>query len=242
MKTITLFTTVLLLLSFIGATAQTIDPTLYGTFLFGDPIAGNSWTQRIWDNVYGTKITHFQFRICTAPDPNYPQYFEIPAFKISYYGVPGDPTPLWNQNYDTYNGVNDALLWASGPPSPSSQGQFLWLTFKQGTVSSYPNPYTSTWFDTPPFVLQMQSYGYKSKDPLQTQYRVSNVEWYFDGTNWGGGTSISKPGVTYASGTSPGNCPEWTLNQPIPEPGTFILLGFGLLGLAGLSRKKLFKK
>ena len=28
----------------------------------------------------------------------------------------------------------------------------------------------------------------------------------------------------------------------IPEPGTFLLLGFGLLGLAGLSRKKIFKK
>ncbi|MCI0496030.1 PEP-CTERM sorting domain-containing protein [candidate division KSB1 bacterium] len=28
----------------------------------------------------------------------------------------------------------------------------------------------------------------------------------------------------------------------IPEPGTFLLLGFGLIGLAGLSRKKLLKK
>lgn len=28
----------------------------------------------------------------------------------------------------------------------------------------------------------------------------------------------------------------------IPEPGTFLLLGFGLLGMAGLSRKKIFKK
>ena len=35
---------------------------------------------------------------------------------------------------------------------------------------------------------------------------------------------------------------DFEVGSTIPEPGTFLLLGFGLLGLAGLSRKKLFKK
>ena len=34
----------------------------------------------------------------------------------------------------------------------------------------------------------------------------------------------------------------WGIASAVPEPGTFLLLGFGLLGLAGLSRKKFFKK
>jgi hypothetical protein len=34
----------------------------------------------------------------------------------------------------------------------------------------------------------------------------------------------------------------WGIATAVPEPGTFLLLGFGLLGLAGLSRKKFFKK
>jgi len=52
-------------------------------------------------------------------------------------------------------------------------------------------------------------------------------------SNSNGGTSVAQIGGPVDEG-SPGS--------PVPEPATLILLGAGLVGLAGVGRKKLFKK
>jgi hypothetical protein len=52
----------------------------------------------------------------------------------------------------------------------------------------------------------------------------------------------SNPGITQTTVVSEGSSIDVGGAAPVPEPATLILLGAGLLGLAGVGRKKFFKK
>jgi hypothetical protein len=51
----------------------------------------------------------------------------------------------------------------------------------------------------------------------------------------------SNPGITSTTVASEGSS-MGDNGSPVPEPATLILLGAGLVGLAGVGRKKFFKK
>ncbi len=90
----------------------------------------------------------------------------------------------------------------------------------------------------------------KSSDPTRGQYYWGNEngnDFFFDATignyafetNWvsfsdGLGNKVVRGSLTYLSLDPP--------TAPVPEPSTIILLGLGLIGLAGISRKRIKRR
>jgi hypothetical protein len=63
-----------------------------------------------------------------------------------------------------------------------------------------------------------------------------------DGANSQGDISTLKSATSTPVATANGDQLDGPGASPVPEPTTLILLGAGLVGLAGVGRKKFFKK
>ena len=175
---------------------------------------------------------------------------------------------IWLLDNPAARSWGEKVVWNPGGPAPTATADDGGLWKVQVINNPWGSGYLAEWWtdnsnyylrpggaDIGKFGFSGIAYwdnnnnGYEPSDPLVqvgeyariwfgSYYADSqNYSVYFDDSGFG---NRSPSGNSFAAGNYSGW--EGVLEVPTPEPTTMLLLGSGLIGLAGYGRKKFFKK
>lgn len=176
--------------------------------------------------------------------------------------------PNYNNSWDPTILSGTALYTISVLPESEYGANVFCVTFESdifaslGTVELLAPPdWTLTGYESPSgYEYEVAMGGLDLLEPGENppvsfwvQYELYSAEQYYNtsGPDWSwneGGSWMQSVSATNTLETLPvwlgGGNPSGgnSTTAPIPEPATMLLLGTGLIGLAGIGRKKFFKK
>jgi hypothetical protein len=153
-----------------------------------------------------------------------------------YLYVIGD---TWDQNWrlTSSTAVIDYIMIDAGPGDTVFDTLFG-AVGTAGSANGKPFQVTTATVDTPDIVATYSDLvALTGDDPVGDLYRSLTIDFQGDFTGTAGAANQS---VWFLADTD--NIKFAGDLAPIPEPGTMLLFGTGLVGLAGLGRRKIFRK